>query len=120
MSDSEAKKKRRLARKQKHPGVSKRHKTVRRYTQWEQDAMDYHNVVKQAYLAGKITEDQARTELKDAAKAAADNLEKGGAPEILVAVVEQLVLHGSYEAVQAYSKQAESELENGTTLSAKG
>jgi len=74
------------------------------YSNFEVEAMEYHKRVRQLYLDGKITEDEARAELKDAAKAAGDNLANTGAPEIVVAVVEQLVIHGSYEAIQAHAE----------------
>lgn len=83
-------------------GRPKGNKTV--YSNFEVEAMEYHKRVKELYLKGEITEDEARAELLDAGKAAADNLANTGAPEVVVAVIEQLVIHGSYEAIQAHAK----------------
>lgn len=91
-------------------GRPKGNKTV--YSNFEVEAMEYHKRVRDLYLKGEISEDEARAELIDAGKAAADNLANTGAPEIVVAVIEQLVIHGSYEAIQAHAKlQAEKEKE---------
>lgn len=81
----------------------------RRYTVFEVQAMQYHKRVMKAVQRGDITEEQGRAELLDASKAAAENLSKTGAPEIVSTVVEQLIIYGSYEAVL---KAAEKEKTN--------
>jgi len=88
------KKLRRLARAKKGKRQPKR-----KYTVWEKDAMAYHNVVISAVKAGTITQDQAEAELLDASKAAGENLRSQKAPYQLVSVVEQLIIHGSYDGL---------------------
>lgn len=81
-------------------GAPKSKEKGRYYTPYEIQAMQYHKRIMDAVDAGDITKEQGEAELLSASKDAADNLEKSGAPEILVAVVEKLIIHGSYEGLR--------------------
>lgn len=106
MADRDAKKKRRTARLKKARNM-KRNQPARKYTIWEQQAMDYHAKVMKGVERGEWTLEEAKAELESASKDAADNLAKQKAPEILVTVVEQLILYGSYEGLQAAAQRIE-------------
>lgn len=88
-----------------------------RYSNFEVEAMEYHRRVMELVTKGQITEQEAKAELVDAGAAAAKNLADTGAPEIVVAVIEQLVIHGSYEALQNKAKE---ETDNAETNSSRG
>lgn len=76
-----------------------------RYSNFEVEAMEYHRRVMELHAKGDITLEEAKAELVDAGAAAADNLAKTGAPEIVVAVIEKLIIYGSYEALQNAAKE---------------
>ena len=89
-----------------------------KYSNFEVEAMEYHRRVMALVDEGKITKEEAETELKDAGAAAAQNLATTGAPEIVVAVIEQLIIHGSYEKLQELAnKEGKS---NAKTNSSRG
>lgn len=90
-------------------GAPKTKEKGRYYTPYEIQAMQYHKRIKDAVAAGDITEEQGEAELLSASKDAADNLEKSGAPEILVAVVEKLIIHGSYEGLREAAQKQQAE-----------
>lgn len=90
-------------------GAPKSKEKGRYYTPYEIQAMQYHKRIMDAIKAGDITEEQGKAELLSASKDAADNLEKSGAPEILVAVVEKLIIHGSYEGLVKAAEEQQKE-----------
>jgi hypothetical protein len=106
MADRDAKKKRRTARLKKARNIS-RNKPAPKFTIWERQAMDYHARVMKGVENGDWTLEEAKAELESASKDAADNLAAQKAPEILVTVVEQLILYGSYEGLQAAAQRIE-------------
>lgn len=110
MADRDAKKKRRAARLKKNRNVA-RNRPAPKFTIWEKQAMDYHAKVMKGVETGEWSLEEAKAELENASKAAADNLASQKAPEILVAVVEKLIIYGSYEAMQkATHEEAHNEL----------
>lgn len=106
MADRDAKKKRRTARLKKNRNIN-RNKPALKFTIWERQAMAYHAKVMKGVETGEWTLEEAKAELESASKDAADNLAKQKAPEILVTVVEQLILYGSYEELQKAAQRIE-------------
>lgn len=77
------------------------------YTVHEVQAMQYHKRVEDAVAAGQISKEAAIAELIDASKVAVAGMQEHKMSEIIIAKVELLILHGSYE--QAAKAQSEAE-----------